>query len=670
MIGRNVKRSRYLIIALISISLLSLPTIVQAEQNDKSALYDSPAFTEKYTYTGNDLGASYSKEKTSFRVWAPTAKSVTLLTYSSAQSNSSISYPMKSDLKGTWVAELPGDQDGLVYTYKVDVDGDVNEVIDPYARAATINGKRGVVVDLDSTDPKNWKSEKPKFSGSPTDAVIYELHVRDLSMDSSAPFPKAARGKFTAFNYSNLKGKSGQPVGMAAIKDLGITHIQLLPIYDFASVDESNPDFNWGYDPLNYNVVEGSYSTDPTNPKQRITEFKGAIQSMHDQGIRVIMDVVYNHVYNAATFSQNLIVPGYWFRTDGAGNLTNGSGCGNDVASERPMVSKFIVDSVKYWASEYNLSGFRFDLMGLIDIETMQKVSAELKNIDPSIIVLGEGWSMGTLPNSLKASQSNIEQLPRISVFNDQIRDGVKGSVFNSSEPGWATGSFNRGNDVKAGILGNTYSSPLVRFNFFTATPGQSVNYVEAHDNNTLQDKILLSTGKVPASTISRLHRLAGSIPILAQGLPFIHAGQEFQRSKSGDSNSYQSGDFVNSLKWGLVKTNAITRNYYKGLIALRLSHPAFRQNDAASVKSSLKFLKTNDQVIAYSINGEKTGDSWRTIVVIHNASTKSQTVTLPTSAQWKVVVQGDKAGVKTLRSFAGKTISVAAQTTSVIYSN
>ena len=670
MIGRNVKSSRYLIIALISISLLSLPTIVQAEQNDKSALYDSPAFTEKYTYTGNDLGASYSKEKTSFRVWAPTAKSVTLLTYSSAQSNSSISYPMKSDLKGTWVAELPGDQDGLVYTYKVDVDGDANEVIDPYARAATINGKRGVVVDLDSTDPKNWKSEKPKFSGSPTDAVIYELHVRDLSMDSSAPFPKAARGKFTAFNYSNLKGKSGQPVGIAAIKDLGITHIQLLPIYDFASVDESNPDFNWGYDPLNYNVVEGSYSTDPTNPKQRITEFKGAIQSMHDQGIRVIMDVVYNHVYNAATFSQNLIVPGYWFRTDGAGNLTNGSGCGNDVASERPMVSKFIVDSVKYWASEYNLSGFRFDLMGLIDIETMQKVSAELKNIDPSIIVLGEGWSMGTLPNSLKASQSNIEQLPRISVFNDQIRDGVKGSVFSSSEPGWATGSFNRGNDVKAGILGNTYSSPLVRFNFFTATPGQSVNYVEAHDNNTLQDKILLSTGKVPASTISRLHRLAGSIPILAQGLPFIHAGQEFQRSKSGDSNSYQSGDFVNSLKWGLVKTNAITRNYYKGLIALRLSHPAFRQNDAASVKSSLKFLKTNDQVIAYSIYGEKTGDSWRTIVVIHNASTKSQTVTLPTSAQWKVVVQGDKAGVKTLKSFAGKTISVAAQTTSVIYSN
>jgi len=527
-IGRNVKRSRYLIIALISISLLSLPTIVQAEQNDKSALYDSPAFTEKYTYTGNDLGASYSKEKTSFRVWAPTAKSVTLLTYSSAQSNSSISYPMKSDLKGTWVAELPGDQDGLVYTYKVDVDGDVNEVIDPYARAATINGKRGVVVDLDSTDPKNWKSEKPKFSGSPTDAVIYELHVRDLSMDSSAPFPKAARGKFTAFNYSNLKGKSGQPVGIAAIKDLGITHIQLLPIYDFASVDESNPDFNWGYDPLNYNVVEGSYSTDPTNPKQRITEFKGAIQSMHDQGIRVIMDVVYNHVYNAATFSQNLIVPGYWFRTDGAGNLTNGSGCGNDVASERPMVSKFIVDSVKYWASEYNLSGFRFDLMGLIDIETMQKVSAELKNIDPSIIVLGEGWSMGTLPNSLKASQSNIEQLPRISVFNDQIRDGVKGSVFNSSEPGWATGSFNRGNDVKAGILGNTYSSPLVRFNFFTATPGQSVNYVEAHDNNTLQDKILLSTGKVPASTISRLHRLAGSIPILAQGLPLFTLDKSF----------------------------------------------------------------------------------------------------------------------------------------------
>ena len=665
-----MKIFRSITIFLISLSLLFLPTLVRADQNDKSALYDSPAFAEKYTYTGDDLGATYSKEKTAFRLWAPTAKSVTLITYSSAESNSSVTYPMKSDVKGTWVAEIAGNQDGLVYTYKVEVDGDTNEVIDPYARAATINGKRGVVVDLDSTDPKNWKSDKPKFSGVPTDAVIYELHVRDLSMDSSAPFPKTARGKFTAFNYPNLKGKSGQVVGLAAIKDLGITHVQLLPIYDFASIDESNPDFNWGYDPLNYNVVEGSYSTDPTNPKLRITELKSAIQSMHDQNIRVIMDVVYNHVYNAATFSQNLIVPGYWFRTDSSGSLTNGSGCGNDVASERPMVSKFIVDSVKYWASEFNLSGFRFDLMGLIDIPTMQKVSAELSAIDPSIIVLGEGWSMGTLPNSLKASQSNIDQLPKISVFNDQIRDGIKGSVFSSTEPGWATGSYSRSSDVKAGIVGNTGIVQTIRFNFYTTTPGQSVNYVEAHDNNTLQDKILFSTGKVPASTISKLHRLAGSIPILAQGLPFIHAGQEFQRSKSGDSNSYQSGDFVNSLKWGLVKSNAVTRNYYKGLIALRLAHPAFRQNDAASLKSSLKFLKTNDQVIAYSINGAKVGDSWSSIVVIHNASLKSQTITLPASGKWNIVVKADKAGVKTLQTISGKTISAAAQSTLVLYSN
>lgn len=578
---------------------------------------------------------------------------------------------MKSDINGTWIAELAGDKDGQVYTYKVEVGGNSNEVVDPYARAVTLNGKRGVVVNLESTNPSNWKGTKPSFSGKPTDAIIYELHVRDLSMDSSAPFPKEARGKYTAFSLTNLKGSKGQPVGVAAIKDLGVTHVQLLPIYDFASVDESDPTFNWGYDPQNYNAPEGSYSTNPSDPKKRITELKGAIQSLHDQGMRVIMDVVYNHVYDARTFSQNQIVPGYWFRTDSSGNLTNASGCGNDVASERPMVRKFIVDSVKYWAKEYNLSGFRFDLMGLLDITTMKQVREEVSKIDPSIIIIGEGWNMGTLPNSQKASQSNIEQLPGISVFNDQIRDGIKGSVFSSTEPGWATGMYSKSNAVKAGIVGNTDYGQGVQNNFSTANPGQSVNYVEAHDNNTLQDKLLLSTGKVSSATISKLHRLAGSIPLLAQGLPFIHAGQEFQRSKSGDSNSYQSGDDVNSLKWNLVSSNATTRNFYKGLIELRKAHPAFRIADAKTIKSSVKFLKTNDQVIAYSIDGKAVADSWSSIVVMHNASTKAQKVNLPSSGAWKIVVNGEKAGTKSLGSVpSGNSVSVPAQVTMVIYKN
>ena len=638
---------------------------------DNNKIYDSQTFTDKFTYTGDDLGTTYSKEKTLFRLWAPTAASVSLITYSNASATSGTSVAMRSDIKGTWVAQLEGDRDGLVYTYKVEVGGNINEVVDPYARAVTINGKRGVVVNLESTDPAEWKQDKPTFSGKPTDAIFYELHVRDLSMDSSASFPKNARGKYTAFNYTDLKGKSGQPVGVAAIRDLGITHVQLLPIYDFASVDESDPTFNWGYDPQNYNAPEGSYSTDPSDPKKRITELKGAIQSLHNQGLRVVMDVVYNHVYDARTFSQNLIVPGYWFRTDSAGNLTNGSGCGNDAASERPMVRKFIVDSVKYWASEYNLSGFRFDLMGLLDVTTMKEVRAELTKIDPSIIVIGEGWNMGSLPNSQKASQSNVESLPGISVFNDQIRDGVKGSVFNTTEAGWATGLYSRAKDVKAGIVGNIDYGQGVQNNFSTSSPGQSVNYVEAHDNNTLQDKLLFSTKKASATTIGKLHRFAGSIPILAQGLPFIHAGQEFQRSKRGDSNSYQSGDDVNSLKWNLISTNATTRNYYKGLIELRKAHPAFRISDAATVKSAVKFLKTSDQVIAYSINGKSVGDSWASIVVIHNAGTKSAKITLPSSGAWKAVVEGDKAGIKTLGSVSGgMSINALPQSTTVLFKN
>lgn len=632
-------------------------------------LVTSPEFEKKFTYTGNDLGPTYRADATTFRLWAPTATKVELLTYSTATSEIKNRYSMKADVQGTWVFTLDGNHDGLFYTYSVEVYGATNEAVDPYVRSATANGRRGVVVNLNSTNPKKWERTKPKFSGKTTDAVIYELHVRDLSMDKSAPFPSAVRGKFSGLTYPNLKGSSGQPVGVNAIKDLGITHLQLLPIYDFASVDELKPKFNWGYDPLNYNVPEGSYSSDPKNPKARIIELKQAIQSLHEQGIRVIMDVVYNHVYDASSFSQTKIVPGYWFRTDGDGKLTSASGCGNDSASERSMVRKFIVDSVKYWASEYNLGGFRFDLMGLHDIETMRQVRAALDEIDPSIIIIGEGWNMGTHPTEIRANQRNITQLPGIAVFNDQIRDGVKGSVFNSTDKGFATGIPTKRSSVMAGVVGNIDYSSMIAPAFTTLSPGQSVNYVEAHDNNTLQDKLRLSLDTKSESLIASYHRLASSIPILAQGIPFIHAGQEFQRSKGGDSNSYQSGDDVNSLKWNLVTKNADTRNYVKGLLTLRAAHPAFRSDDAASVKSNLRFLKSPNDVIAYSLNGAKLGDSWSSIVVIHNAGTKSASITLPSKANWNVVVEGKKAGTRVLRTLTGSSSAqVPALSTMVLY--
>ena len=634
-------------------------------------LITSKEFEKKFTYTGNDLGPKYHQSSTTFRLWAPTATKVELLTYSSATSEVRNRYLMRADIHGTWVYSLKGDRDGLIYLYSVEVYGKTSEVVDPYVRATTANGRRGVVVNLTSTNPKGWNKSKPKFSGKPTDAVIYELHVRDLSMDKSAPFPESTRGKFAGLAIPNLRGYAGQPVGIDAIKDLGITHLQLLPIYDFASVDELNPTFNWGYDPLNYNVPEGSYSSDPSNPKARITELKQAIQGLHSQGIRVIMDVVYNHVYDASSFSQNKINPGYWFRTDRNGKLTSASGCGNDTASERSMVRKFIVDSIIYWASEYNISGFRFDLMGLHDIETMRQVRAAVNKIDPSIIVIGEGWNMGTHPVGIRANQLNIRELPGISVFNDQIRDGIKGSVFDSMEKGFATGNITKRDSVLAGIVGNINYSPSVFGSFATLSPSQSVNYVEAHDNNTLQDKLKLSVGVQDSSTFDSYFRLASSIPLLAQGLPFIHAGQEFQRSKEGDSNSYKSSDAINSIKWDLVEKNSVTRNYFKGLLSLRSTHQAFRVDSAEKIKANLSFIETSKEVIAYSLNGANLGDTWKSIVVIHNAGNRAYSVSLPALADWNIVVQGEKAGTSVLGTLAKvSTVDVPALSTMVLFTN
>jgi pullulanase len=631
-------------------------------------LYDSAEFAAKYTYTGNDLGVTYTKASTKLRVWAPTAKAVSVVTYKEADapSSSGALIKMTYDTKGTWVATLKGDQNGTVFNYRVSVNNTVNEAVDPYVRATTVNGLRGVIVNLDATDPKGWSTSKPKFSGKPTDAVIYELHVRDLSMDPSSGIPAAHKGKFLALTDLNTSS-NGQKTGVAAIKDLGITHVELLPIFDFATVNENLPTFNWGYDPQNYNVPEGSYSSDPTKPTVRITELKSAIMSLHKAGLRVNMDVVYNHVSNANTFSQNLIVPGYFFRRDDNGNLTSGSGCGNDVASERPMVRKFIVDSVKYWTTEYNLDGFRFDLMGLMDIDTINEITAALKKIDPTILVIGEGWNMGTLPANKRANQLNISELNGVSHFNDQIRDGVKGSVFDSGDNGFATGKFTAKMNVLAGIVGNTDYSTEIVTKWTTTAPGQSVNYVESHDNMTLADKITASVKDAKPADIAQLSQLAASIALLSQGMPFIQAGQEFLRSKGGDTNSYKSSDLVNSLKWGTQSANAATVKYYKGLIALRKAHPAFRMATTDLVKKNLKFLTSPEGTIAYSINGSDVKDSASTIVVVHNANTTAQTITLPKSGSWSVLVESGRAGTTVLRKITGGSVSVEARSTLVL---
>jgi len=642
--------------------------VVIPDGNKLAKLYDSADFISKYTYTGNDLGNTYSKTETKMRIWAPTATAVKVVTYATANTlaDEGVETSMTQDINGTWVVSVSGDKEGLIYNYRVTVDGNTNEAVDPYVRATTINGERGVVVDLAKTNPTGWKKTKPAFSGKTTDAVIYELHVRDFSMDSSSGIPAAHKGKFLAFTDINTPN-SGQKTGISAIKDLGVTHVELLPIFDFASVDEASPSFNWGYDPKNYNVPEGSYSSDPTKPTARITELKQAIQTMHDQKLRVNMDVVYNHVYNAGNFSQETIVPGYFFRTDETGELTNGSGCGNDVASERPMVRKFIVDSVKYWASEYNLDGFRFDLMGLMDIETINEVTAALKVIDPTIIVIGEGWNMGTLPEDQKANQVNIAKLNNVAHFNDQIRDGLKGSVFNATDTGWATGKVSAASDVFAGIVGNIDYSAAFLTKWTTTAPGQSVNYVEAHDNLTLADKLNASVKGVSPAGVAQLSQFASSVAFLSQGVPFLQAGQEFLRSKNGNDNSYNADDATNSLKWSTKVKHVATTKYYQGLFALRAAHPAFRMSTTAQVKANLKFIKSPTNVIAYSLNGKAVKDSATTIVVIHNPNTTAATVTLPNKKKWSIVVKGGVAGTKTIESITAAKVNVAGQSTMVL---
>ncbi|MFM2238614.1 MAG: type pullulanase [Actinomycetota bacterium] len=640
-----------------------------------AGVFTSQAFIDGYTYTGDDLGATFSAQKTDFRVWAPTASAVNLVTYASATAaaNTATVIPMTSDVKGTWTARIDGDKHGLIYNYRVTVGGNTEEAVDPYARSVTINGNRGVVIDLSKTNPTGWLAQaKPAFSGKAVDSVMYELHFRDATKDPSSGVSKANRGKYLGLAQLGTKVKSGNvtaPTGLSAIKDLGVTHVQLLPFYDFASGGlEENPTFNWGYDPKNFNAPEGQYSSDPTNPVKRISELKTAIQAMHKAGLRVTMDVVHGHVASATEFSQQLIVPGYWFRRDSAGNLTNGSGCGNDVATERPMVRKFIVDSMKYWTSEYKLDGFRIDQMGLWDVTTLNQVRAGVSSIEPDATIIGEGWSMGPSIGVPQGTQSQLVNMPGIGAFNDGIRNAVKGSADGESDGGYVNGNpAGTLNAVMAGITGNTSSTILVPWR--TLDAGQAVNYAEAHDNLTLFDKLWAVNSATSKTAVAKQSRQIASLIFLAQGTPFIQAGQEFLRSKKGEPNSYNLSDAVNSLKWGKRASEATTVAYYKGLIKLRKAHPAFRMSTPAEIHANIEFWDAPSNVLSYSIDGSAVGDSWSMIMVISNPNKTSKKVDLVEKGNWKATVLGDKAGTSVLATYRNaSTVTVAPNSTLVIY--
>ena len=627
-------------------------------------IYSTETFEAAYTYTGDDLGAVWTPEKTVFRVWAPTAKAVTVNLYAGGADGVDDlleQLPMTADVNGTWVAEKEGDLNGVYYTYTAEVGGQTNETVDPYARTTGVNGKRAMVIDLNATNPEGWDSDvNPNAGLTSNDAVIYELHVRDLSSDASSGITNV--GKFLGLTETGTTTPGGAPTGLDHIKALGVTHVHLLPIYDFGSVDETRldePQFNWGYDPVNYNVPEGSYATDPYHGEVRVAEMKQMVKALHDNGLSVVMDVVYNHVQSAGDFSVNLLVPGYFSRINENGQYSNGSGCGNDTASERSMVRKYIVDSVKYWADEYHIDGFRFDLVGLLDTRTVNEIVEEVHRDHPDVICYGEGWSMGTdvtKSGITLSTQAASPQTPGFAYFSDTIRDAIKGSVFDH-KPGFVSGASGLEGTIRLTFTGR---AP------WCATPAQAVNYASCHDNNTLFDRIALSVPDASREDMIRMNNLAAAIYLTAEGIPFMQAGEEMLRTKpnadgSFNENSYNASDAVNSLKWATLESEEYQHvfAYYQGLIAFRKAHGVLRLTNAEDVKANVFPVEGLPAgVVAFQLNGGVNGEPSNGLYIIFNASDEAQELDLPEGI-WDVCVNADHAGTDMLATVTDGKVTV-----------
>jgi pullulanase len=638
-------------------------------------VFSTTAFEETYHFEG-ELGALYTPTKTEFRLWAPTAQSVSLNLFDSGHlGEAKQTITMTKTLgPGVWSVEVEGDLHKTYFTYTVNVNGVVNEAVDPYARAVGVNGLRGMVVDLSRTNPEGWDNASRPQDIPFTDAIIYELHVRDISVSPDSGITN--KGKYLAFTERGTEGPNGVATGVDHLVEMGITHLHLLPVFDFRSIDETklqNNSFNWGYDPQHFNAPEGSYSTDPYNGEVRINEFKQMVQSLHESGIRVVMDVVYNHTGASADSDFSKIVPFYYYRFNDNGSFSNGSGTGNETASERSMVRKHFIDSVVYWATEYKIDGFRFDLMALHDIETMNMIRAALDEVNPNIIIYGEGWTGGTspLPDKDKALKINAAQLDRIAVFSDDLRDGLKGSVFIDTDQGFVNGKLSLENTIRFGIVGSVQhpgvssSDILYSTKFWAKEPHHTINYAEAHDNLTLYDKLMATNPEASEAQLSQMHRLANAVVLTSQGIPFIHAGSEWMRTKFGDHNSYQSPDSINQLVWADKDTNMSHVDYFKGLINLRKNHVAFRLPSADLIREHLTFLDSPANTVAYTIS-DAPEETWKNIAVLINGNEEEATFDLPAKG-WVVVVNGEAAGESSLSRVSGDTITVAGKTLVVL---
>lgn len=633
--------------------MMSLGTTVVSAQSNYDAKYkDYP------TYQGKDLELLVDSSGTHWRLWSPKAQEAVVNIYDHGKGGkATCAIPMDFHPdNGTWTASVPQQLYGKFYTFKIKFDGKwLEETPGVWAKAVGVNGKRAAIIDFAKTNPEGWEKDKGPKVDNFSDVVIYEMHHRDLSMHPSSGVTN--KGKFIALTEEGTVSPQGEKTGIDHLKELGVTHVHILPSYDYNSVDETNLQtntYNWGYDPQNYNAPEGSYSTNPENPEVRVNEMKQMIKALHDNGIGVIMDVVYNHTAENDGSNFSLTAPGYYYRHREDGSYSDASGCGNETASDLMQMQDYIVNSVKYWADEYHIDGFRFDLMAIHDTETMNRVAKELKEINPSIFVYGEGWTAGDSPLApeRRALKENVSKMENIAVFSDDLRDAVKGHYTDASDRGFATGKPGLEETVKIGIVAAT-SHPQVDYAkgnnskfAYASSPEMIVNYISCHDDLCLTDKLRLSMKDEPEENQLAAAKLAQTIVFTSQGTPFMYAGEEIFRDKKGVHNSYNRPDSINAIDWDNKAKYRDQFDYYKGLISLRKLHPAFRMTTTEDISSHLVFDKIDSSktpnLISYSLKDNANGDSWKEIKVVFNGASASQEVTIP-KGKWMIVAQDGK---------------------------
>lgn len=629
---------------------------------------------------GNLLEMVYAPHATTFSLWAPTADEVVVRLYEAGQGGEAVmTHNLKKGKEGTWATQVTEDLLGKFYTFEVRVGEEwLGETQGINARAVGVNGDRGAIIDRKLTDPLGWESDVRPALHSFADMVIYEMHFRDISIDKSSGMEH--KGKYLALTEEGTTVPGTRlTTGIDHLKELGVTHVHILPSYDYASIDESRLDennYNWGYDPKNYNVPEGSYSTDPYDPYVRIREFKEMVQALHKAGMRVVLDVVYNHTYDIANNAFERTVPGYFYRQFPDGTYSDASACGNEVASDRALVRKYMIESVEYWVKEYHIDGFRFDLMGIHDIKTMNEIRQALTEIDPSICIYGEGWAAQTpqYPADEVAMKGYIARMPGIAAFSDELRDGLRGPVMDNSKGGFLAGVAGNEESIKFGIVG-AINHPQIDYSLVNYTdtawalqPTQMISYASCHDDMCLVDRLKATIPGIGREQLIRLDKLAQTAVFTSQGTPFIYAGEELMRDKKGVHNSYKSPDDINAIDWTRKETNSDLFAYYKNLIQLRKNHPAFRMGKADLVAEHLEFLPVSqDNIVAFQLKDNANGDSWKDIVVILNSNNKAVNVAVP-QGNYQVVCYKGEINEKGIRAFSGAEVSVPMESALIMY--